>query len=308
MIKIPPYLKKGDLIGIVCPAGYMPKKKAETCIRVLQEWGYRVRVGKSLGNRFHYFSGTDAERLADLQGMLDDAEVKAVLCGRGGYGMSRIIDQLDFRKFKKKPKWLIGFSDITVLHAHVYRQLKIATMHAPMAAAFNDGEHTKEYVQSLRKAISGITSNYTCDSHPFNRPGKAEGELIGGNLSLVAHLIGSISSFQTKGKILFLEDVGEYIYHIDRMLIQLKRSGMLDQLAGLIIGGFTEMKDTSIPFGTDVFSVIHSHIKDYPYPVCFDFPVGHAKNNYALKVGMRHLLKVSKEKVVLKENLFPGVF
>ncbi|MES2373171.1 MAG: LD-carboxypeptidase [Bacteroidota bacterium] len=301
MIKIPPYLTKGDTIGIVCPAGYMPYEKAATCIEILQQWGYKVRIGKTLGNQFHYFSGTDEERLADLQMMLDDKEVKGILCGRGGYGMSRIIDQLDFKAFKKDPKWLIGFSDITILHAHVYRQFNIATLHAPMAAAFNDGEFENEFIQSLRKALKGGLSNYTCATHTLNRTGKGEGELIGGNLSLVAHLVGSASSFQTKGKILFLEDVGEYIYNVDRMMIQLKRSGMLQQLAGLVIGGFSEMKDTTTPFGTDVFSAIHSHIKEYNYPVCFDFPVSHEKNNYALKVGVKHQLTVSKNKVVLKE-------
>ncbi len=301
MIKMPPYLTKGDTIGIVCPAGYMPYEKAATCIEVLQQWGYKVRIGKTLGNQFHYFSGTDEERLADLQMVLDDKEVKAVLCGRGGYGMSRIIDQLDFKAFKKNPKWLIGFSDVTVLHAHVYRQFNIATLHSPMAAAFNDGEFQNEFIQSLRKALKGSLSNYTCATHAFNQTGKVEGELIGGNLSLVAHLIGSASSFQTKGKILFLEDVGEYIYNVDRMMIQLKRSGMLHQLAGLIIGGFSEMKDTTTPFGTDVFSAILSHVKEYKYPVCFDFPVSHEKNNYALKVGVKHQLSVSKNKVVLKE-------
>ncbi len=301
MIKIPPYLQKGDLIGIVCPSGYMPKEKAATCVQVLQDWGYRVKLGTTLGNQFHYFSGTDEERLADVQTMLDDTEVKAILCGRGGYGMSRIIDGLDFTAFKKNPKWLIGFSDITVLHAHVYNKLKTASLHAPMAAAFNDGEYEKEFVQSLRKALKGVIANYSCKPHLLNRAGKAEGELVGGNLSLVAHLVGSVSAFQTKGKILFLEDVGEYIYNIDRMMIQLKRSGMLSSLAGLVIGGFTDMKDTTTPFGSDVLTIIHSHIKEYTYPVCFDFPVSHEKNNYALKVGVKHLLAVSANKVSLRE-------
>jgi muramoyltetrapeptide carboxypeptidase len=300
MVTIPPYLKKGDTIGIVCPSGFMPYEKAATCIEVLQQWGYKIKTGKTLGSRFHYFSGTDKERLQDLQNMMDDAEVKAVLCGRGGYGMSRIIDELDFKKFRKNPKWLIGFSDITVLHAHVYRQFNIATLHAPMAAAFNDGEFEKEYVQSLRKALKGTAANYNCAPHSLNRNGKAEGELVGGNLSLVAHLVGSRSSFNTKGKILFLEDVGEYIYNVDRMMIQLKRNGMLNDLAGLIIGGFTEMKDTVAPFGTDVLTTIHSHIKEYAYPVCFDFPVSHDKNNYALKVGVKHELTITKTKVNLK--------
>lgn len=301
MIRTPPYLKKGDLIGIVCPAGFMPREKAETCIRVLQEWGYRVREGKTLGSRFHYFSGTDAERLADLQSMLDDTEVKAVLCGRGGYGMSRIIDGLDFTRFKKNPKWLVGFSDITVLHAHVYQQYTIATLHAPMAAAFNDGEYENVFVQSLRKSLQGITSKYNCDTHALNRIGAGTGELVGGNLSLIAHLVGSRSCFETRGRILFLEDVGEYLYNTDRMMLQLKRSGMLQSLAGLVIGGFTDMKDTTMPFGSDVYSIMYSHVKEFAYPVCFGFSVSHEKNNYALKVGIKHMLAVTKNKVTLQE-------
>lgn len=305
MSKVPTYLKKGDTIGIVCPAGYMPLEKADTCIDTLQQWGYKVKTGKTLGNQFHYFSGTDEERAADLQAMMDDDSVKAILCGRGGYGMSRIIDRLDFKRFKKKPKWLIGFSDITVLHAHIYRQFKIATMHAPMAAAFNDGGADNEYVLSLRKALKGDPSKYTCGPHAFNRAGKANAELIGGNLSLVAHIIGTPSAFDAKGKILFLEDIGEYIYNVDRMMLQLKRSGMLSQLAGLVIGGFTDMKDTTIPFGTDVLSAIHSHIKEYNYPVCFDFPVSHDTDNVALKVGVMHELVVAKNKTSLKEISAP---
>lgn len=301
MTIIPPYLKKGDTIGIVCPSGYMPYEKAATCISVLQQWGYTVEAGATLGNQFHYFSGTDDERLDDLQQMLDNPSVKAILCGRGGYGMSRIIDRLDFKKFRKHPKWLIGFSDITVLHGHVYNRFNIASLHAPMAAAFNDGEYENEFVRSLRKALQGKASNYTCAPHPFNRYGKAEGKLVGGNLSLLAHLVGSGSSFTTKGKILFIEDVGEYLYNVDRMMIQLKRSGMLDNLSGLIVGGFTEMKDTTIPFGTDVHSIIHDHVKGYDFPVCFDFPVSHDKNNYALKIGVKHVLGVSRAKTVLKE-------
>ncbi len=301
MIKIPAYLIKGDTIGIVCPSGFMPYEKAETCISILKQWGYKVIIGKTLGSQFHYFSGTDAERLQDLQTMLDDPNVKAVLFGRGGYGMSRIIDQLNFTRFTKNPKWLIGFSDITVLHAHLYQKLRVASLHAPMAAAFNDGEYANEFVQSLRKALQGNTCRYSCAVHALNRPGKAEGELVGGNLSLIAHITGSASAFKTKGKILFLEDIGEYIYNVDRMMIQLKRSGMLHQLAGLIIGGFSEMKDTTTPFGEDVFSVIRSHVTEYSYPVCFDFPVSHEKNNYALKIGLKHQLSVNRKIVRLQE-------
>ena len=301
MVKQPPYLKKGDCIGIVCPAGYMPKKNAATCIETLQNWGYKVVIGKTLGSQFHYFSGTDQERLADLQAMLDDATIQAILCGRGGYGLSRIIDQLNFTKFKQHPKWLIGFSDITVLHSHLYQQIKFASLHAPMAAAFNNGGASNVYVQSLKKALKGDLANYTCALHAYNTIGKATGELIGGNLSLIAHLIGTKSSLKTAGKILFLEDVGEYLYNIDRMFIQLKRAGLLNNLAGLMIGGFTEMKDTVTPFGTDVLSIIKAHIQEYNYPICFDFPVSHATENYALKIGIVHQLTVAKNKTSLKE-------
>jgi muramoyltetrapeptide carboxypeptidase len=301
MIIVPPYLKENDCVGIVCPAGYMPYEKAQTCIDTLQQWGYTVKVGKTLGNQFNYFSGTDEERLQDLQMMLDDTNVKAVLCGRGGYGISRIIDKLDFTAFLQHPKWLIGFSDITVLHAHVHQQFKIATLHAPMAVAFNDGGAENEFVQSLYSALKGITSGYSCNGHSLNRAGAAKGELIGGNLSIIAHLIGSVSSYQTKNKILFMEDIGEYVYNVDRMMVQLKRSGLLQNLAGLIVGGFSDMKDTVIPFGEEVYSIIHNHVKEYEYPVCFDFPVSHEVNNYALKVGVQHQLIVADNNVQLKE-------
>ncbi len=301
MITLPPYLKKGDTIGIVCPSGYMPANKAETCIKTLESWGYRVKVGSTLGSQFHYFSGNDKQRTQDLQQMMNDSSVKAILCARGGYGLSRIIDDLDFQKFKKNPKWIIGFSDITVLHAHIYQHYQIATMHAPMAAAFNDGGFENEYIGSLKNALAGETSSYECDKHALNKIGTAEGDLIGGNLTIVAHLIGSHSSYKTRHKILFLEDVGEYLYNIDRMLIQLERAELFKHLKGLIIGGFSDMKDTTVPFGTDIYNLINHHVKDYKFPVCYGFPVSHETENVALKVGVNHELKVTKAGVTLKE-------
>ncbi len=301
MITIPPYLKKGSTVGIVCPAGYMPLQRAQTCISTLQQWGYKVKAGKTLGAQFHYFSGTDEERWQDLQLMLDDVEINAVLCARGGYGVSRIIDALDFKQFKKTPKWIIGYSDITMLHAHIYSKLKIASLHSPMAGAFNNGGNENEFVQSLRKTLSGKKTNYSCVVHPLNKKGTAKGELIGGNLSLFAHLIGSSSAINTKNKILFLEDVGEYLYNADRMMMQLKRAGMLENLAGLIIGGFTEMKDTTVPFGQNIYDLIFDKAREYNYPVCFDFPVSHTERNYALKIGVMHRLSVAENKITLKE-------
>lgn len=303
MIKTPPYLQPGDTIGIVCPAGYMALEKAAECIRVLQdEWGYKVKLGKTLGgDSATYFSGTDEERLADFQQMLDDDEVKAVLCGRGGYGMGRIIDGVNFKKFKKQPKWIIGFSDITVLHSHLYSNYYISSLHAPMAAAFNDAGYINRFVQSLKSALGGQWAKYTCDPHPYNRTGEAIGELVGGNLALLAHLVGTDSDIKTRGRILFLEDVGEYIYNVDRMMYQLKRSGKLKNLAALIVGRFTDMKDTDRPFGKDVYAAIHDIVKEYHYPMCFGFPVSHDKENYALKIGVGYKLKITKSRVLLEE-------
>ncbi len=303
MIKTPPYLEKGDTIGLICPAGYMAMEKVVECIRVLQEeWGYKVKIGKTIGgDSATYFSGPDEERLDDFQQMLDDEEVKAVLCARGGYGMGRIIDQVSFKKFKKVPKWIIGYSDITVLHTHLYSNYYISSLHAPMAGAFNDAGYINRYVQSLKNALEGKWARYTCDGHELNRSGEAIGELVGGNLALLAHVVGTDSDLKTKGRILFVEDVGEYLYNVDRMFYQLKRSGKLSKLAGLIIGGFTEMKDTERPFGKNVYELIHELVKEYDYPVCFGFPVSHDKENFALKIGVGYKLKVSKGKVLLEE-------
>lgn len=301
MITIPPYLKKGDTIGIVCPSGFMPAENAHTCIKTLESWGFKVRVGSTLGSQSNYFSGSDKQRTQDLQKMLNDGGIKAILCGRGGYGLSRIIDKLDFQKFKRSPKWIIGFSDITVLQAHIFQHYQIATLHAPMAAAFNDDGYKNQYIASLKNAMSGAVANYSCAAHALNKIGSGEGELIGGNLSLIAHLVGTHSSYKTRHKILFLEDVGEYLYNVDRMMIQLERAEMFKHLQGLIIGGFTDMKDTTTPFGVDVYNIIHEHVKDYKFPICFGFPVSHGTENVALKIGVKHELKVRTEGVNLIE-------
>ncbi|MDB5223801.1 MAG: LD-carboxypeptidase [Chitinophagaceae bacterium] len=290
---IPPYLQKGDTIGLVCPAGFMPLEKVQAAINTLEQWGFSVKVGKTVGGESkNYFSATDVERLNDLQQMMDDKNIKAILCARGGYGTGRIIDSLNFKKFKKNPKWVIGFSDITVLHSHLYSNYKIASLHAPMAGAFNDEEYKNQYVQSLYLALVGTEANYKCEAHEFNKPGIAEGRLVGGNLALLAHLVGTSSDINTKNKILFIEDVGEYIYNIDRMMYQLKRSGKLEKLAGLIVGKFSDMKDTERPFGQTAEEVIRDVVKDYDYPVCFNFPVSHEKENYALKIGVKYTLTV----------------
>jgi muramoyltetrapeptide carboxypeptidase len=301
-ITIPPYLQKGDTIGIVAPAGFMPIEKMQTCIETLDSWGYNVQMGATThSDSQNYFSGTDEERLNDLQQMLDDRNIKAVLCARGGYGTSRIVDRINFKKFRKHPKWIIGFSDITVLHSHLFSNYKIASLHAPMAAAFNDGEFNNPFILSLKDALEGKPSHYECEPNAFNKTGETKGPLVGGNLSLIAHLIGTKSDIKTKNKILFLEDVGEYLYNVDRLLLQLKRSGKLDKLAGLIIGGFTDSKDTERPFGKSVYDIVYEHVNEFDFPICFGFPVSHDKENYALKVGAKYQLQIQNDKVILWE-------
>ena len=300
MIKFPPYLKPGDTIGITCPAGYMPLDKAAACIKQLKEWDYQVRVGTTLGSAStNFFSGTDDERLADLQEMLDDKDVHAILFGRGGYGVGRIIDRIDFKKFKKHPKWLIGFSDITVMHTHLLSKYQIASIHGPMAALFNDADAYNS-IESLKLLLKGKKLNHTLPSNPLNKPGKGSGTLVGGNLALLCNVIGTPSDIKTTGRILFIEDIGEYIYSLDRMFSQLHRSGKLKGIAGLILGGFTEMKDTERPFGKTAIQVLQEWAEKVNCPVVFDFPVSHGSANVALICGGEYQLKVTGEKTTLK--------
>ncbi|MCU0402982.1 MAG: LD-carboxypeptidase [Chitinophagaceae bacterium] len=297
MITIPPYLRKGDTVGLICPAGFMPLEKTESFQHILKSWGFKVCLGKTVGNQNYYFSGTDAERLQDLQNMLDMPDVKAIICARGGYGTSRIIDEVKWKHFKKFPKWIAGYSDVTVLNCHLFQKLNIASLHSPMAGAFENG--TDDFNISLKNALSGKKLVYRSAQHPLNQTGKVTGKLIGGNLSLLAHLTGTVSFPKTEGNILFLEDVGEYLYNIDRMLIQLERAGKFKKLGGILIGGFTDLKDTSTPYGKTVAEIIHEKISKYNIPVAWDFPVSHSPENVALRFGMLHTLTVNKSGATL---------
>lgn len=301
-ILLPPALKKGDTIGITCPAGYLPATKASICIHTLQEWGYEVMVGKTVGsNSKLYFSASDEDRRYEFQAMLNNPEIKAILFGRGGYGCSRIIDQLDFKAFKKNPKWLIGFSDITLIHAHVFSNFSIATLHAPMASAFQLKNNDNTYIHHLHQCLKGKKYSINCEPHPLNRIGKITAPLIGGNLALLTHAIGTKSDIDTRGKILFLEDIGEYLYNTDRMLQQMKRAGKLKNLAGLIYGGFTDTKDTERPFGKTIDQILADAVSEYDYPVCMHFPISHERENYAVKIGAMHELNIRAGKVTLKQ-------
>ncbi len=290
---IPPNLQPGDTVGITCPAGYVSAGRIAYCTEVLERWGFKVKVGNTVGTGQFYFSGKDEERLEDLQAMLDDREIKAILMGRGGYGTSRIIDALDFTQFSAHPKWICGFSDITVLHSHLHTNFGVATLHSPMCGAFTPESEDAYYIQSLRRALSGKALSYTFPGSPFNKAGSADAVIVGGNLAMLAHLSGSSSQLDTNGKILFIEDIGEHLYNIDRMLINLKRSGQLDQLAALLVGSFTDLQDTERPFGQTVEEIIRDKVADYDYPVAFNFHCGHDTENVTLKLGMPCWLEVA---------------
>ena len=290
----PPFLQKGATIGITCPSGYVSNERVIPAIETLQSWGFRVKVGNTVGNEFHYFSGTDEERIADLQAMLDDPMLSAIIMGRGGYGLSRIIDQLDFSLFKKHPKWICGFSDITVLHQHIHQQLGIATLHSPMCGAFKNYEDTCDYLNQFKSLLQGEAQIYRTQPMENNRFGTAEASVVGGNLAIISHLVGSSSEMDTNNKILFLEDIGEHLYQIDRMLMQLKRAGKLKGLKGLILGSFTEIEDTERPFGQRLETIISSKVEEYDFPVCFGLPIGHQEINFSLALGMKHRLEVDE--------------
>lgn len=298
--KVPAPLQPGDTIGMVCPAGFMDPTRMEDCFRTLERWGLKVKKGRTLESTSdNYFSGTDEERLTDLQEMLDDPSVNAILFGRGGYGTSRILDKLDFTTFLQHPKWIVGFSDITALHCHLQRQFNITSIHGPMAAAFIGEGALSDSVHTLQNALFRKGYDYSVAPNGLNREGEAEGVLIGGNLALLAHLVGTPSDPDYSGKILFIEDIGEYLYSIDRMLLQLQRAGKLQGLAGMIVGGFTDMKDTPRPFGQTITALIQEKLEGYTFPVCYDFPVSHGAHNYALKCGLWHSLEVREQEVRL---------
>jgi muramoyltetrapeptide carboxypeptidase len=299
-MKIPPYLQPGDTIAIVCPAGFMPAERAKACIQTLKKWGYKVVKGKTLGGKSkNYFSGTDEERLQDLQQCIDDPNIDAILCGRGGYGTTRILDGIDWKAFKKNPKWIIGFSDISVLHGFMHEQLGIASMHGPMAGAFNNGNGEDRFTFSLKDSLEGKPVQYISTPHPFNRTGKVKAPVIGGNLCLMAHAIGSNAEYHTDGKILFIEDIGEQLYNIDRMILQLKRAGKLKKLKGLIVGGFSDNKDTERSFGKTAYEIIAEAVKEYRYPTCFGFPISHERENVAIAIGQTYALEINDETVSL---------
>lgn len=293
-IIIPPFLLPGDTVGITCPAGYVAPERVAYCEKTLQSWGFRVKRGKTIGTGSYYFSGSDAERLADLQEMLDDPELKAVLAGRGGYGCSRIVDAIDWSRFMAKPKWICGFSDITVLHSHLHQCMHVASLHSPMCGAFSAETEHSFHIKSFRRALIGQPLEYTFPASVFNRPGQAEGILVGGNLAILAHLTGSISQLETRGKILFIEDIGEHLYQIDRMLLSLKRSGQLDGVNAMLVGQFSDLEDTERPFGQCLEEIIRDKLDRLEIPLAFGLSCGHETENICLRLGASYRLKAAQ--------------
>ncbi|MDI9338845.1 MAG: LD-carboxypeptidase [Alphaproteobacteria bacterium] len=293
-MKYPPFLKPNATIGITCPSGYVSAERVAYAVTVLEKWGFRTQIGKTVGNEFYYFSGDDATRLADVQAMLDDPNIDAILMGRGGYGLSRIIDQIDFTHFVQQPKWICGFSDITVLHSHIQAQFGIPTIHSVMCGAFKPETEQADYILSFRNALIGAAIAYEIAPAEYNRVGQCTAKIVGGNLAMLAHLTGSVSEIDTDGKILFIEDIGEHLYHIDRMMLNLKRSGKLSKLAGLLVGSFTDIEDTDRPFGQTLEQIISDKVKEYDYPVAFNFACGHDEVNYSLPLGMDYCFVVAE--------------
>ncbi len=291
-MNIPPFLQQGDKVAIVCTARSFAEADLKAVLPVLYGWGLKPILGTTIGLKLHQFAGTDEQRAADFEAQLKDKNVKAIFCARGGYGTVRMIDLVDFSIFKQHPKWIVGYSDVTVLHSHIHTKYNTATLHATMPISFE--KNSGEALESLRKGLFGETLKYDFEGHSMNRKGVGEGQVIGGNLSILYSLMGSDSDIDTSGKILFLEDLDEYLYHIDRMMMNLKRSGKLKDLAGLLIGGMTEMCDNTTPFGKTALHIIEEHIAAYNYPVAFNFPAGHIDDNRALVMGGKAKLEVGE--------------
>ena len=299
---IPPYLKPGDRIRIVSPAGKVQKDKVLPGIELLQDEGYEVMVGKHVFDKNFQYSGTDQQRASDLQEAINDPETKVIICARGGYGSVRLLEKLDFSPLLKIPKLLVGFSDVTVLHS-AFNKLGIASIHGAMPGFFIENKKPTRSFLSLMELLTSGKSEIEVKPNPNNRSGNCSGELVGGNLSLIYALQGTPYQLDTSGKILLIEDLSEYLYHLDRMMQNLRLAGQLSNLAGLVVGGFTDLKDNDSPFGKSAQEIILEAVQDYHFPVCFDFPVGHIPKNLAVMLGSNYLLEVAENTRLTRQML-----
>jgi muramoyltetrapeptide carboxypeptidase len=296
---IPEKINIGDKIGIIATARKISLEQLNPAIEILKSWGLKLVFGRFLFEEDNQFSATVEQRTIDFQNMINDDAIKTILCARGGYGTVQLIDEIDFSKLYKTPKWIIGYSDITVLHSHL-NKLGLATLHATMPINFS--KNTPKSLESLQRVLFGMKNIIKSPSHRFNRLGKVEAEIIGGNLSILYSLLGSKSDLNTDGKILFMEDLDEYLYHIDRMMINMKRNGKFKQLKGVIIGEMSDMNDNDIPFGKTAEEIILEHIKDYNFPICFGFPSGHLDDNRTIRFGVSSVLDINENGVSLSQS------
>ncbi|ANI89130.1 LD-carboxypeptidase [Arachidicoccus ginsenosidimutans] len=308
-IIIPPYLKKGDTIGVTSPSGYFKTDEIIEAKTQIERWGFKAQFGKTIGLRSGTFGGSDEERAADFQAMLDDENIKAIMCARGGYGAVRVIDKIDFSNFRSHPKWIIGFSDATVFHTHIATNFRVATLHSKMCNSFPLNFDALPLIQqqainSISDALSNrVKMKYDTAFSEFNKQGIAEGRIVGGNLRTIENLSGTKSEINTKDKILFIEEVDEYLYNIDRMLWNLKRAGKFNHIKGLIIGGISIKKQPNPDdeLNLSLYDLVLEKVKEYDFPVCFNFPVGHQIANFALKCNVHHRLSVISEGTILEE-------
>ena len=296
----PSRLKLGDKIGLVAPSRKVTHDDLANSVAMIESWGYRIEYGESLYDEHHQFAGKDEDRADDFIRMVLNPEIKAILCARGGYGTVRILENLDTNLMRNNPKWIIGYSDITVLHSYFNKVIGCETMHATMPVNFKTETMPSHSWEKLRLLLIGDLIDYEIPAHEFNRTGKVKGMLVGGNLSVLYSLRGTFCDLDTDDRILFIEDLDEYLYHIDRMLMNLKISGKLKNLKGLIIGAMTGMKDNAISFGKTAYEIIADAVSDYDYPVAFDFPAGHCEPNLPLILGRNIILDVRPDKVKLE--------
>jgi len=292
----PRYLKSGDTVGIIAPAKKISREEISAFVKLLESWGLKCRFGNNLFSEYHQFSGSDEKRAADFQDMLDDLKIRAVIAARGGYGSLRTLRLLDFSKFEKDPKWIVGFSDITIFHSFINKYLNTESIHSLMPINYDpEIKESVDSAETLRKALFGEKLKYSFMGSSFNRNGTAEAEVTGGNLSVLYSLSGTGFFPDIRGKILFIEDIDEYLYHIDRMMLNLLMNGSLNKISGMIIGGFTDLKDNTIPFGKNYDEIITEILKKFTFPLAFSFPAGHQKQNNTLILGRKMQLKVRND-------------